>query len=83
MELVLKKQPRKYLASVDRNTREKLNHALDDLKELNGDIVKLAGKKNLYRLKIEHYRIIFSYSGGRIIIVEAIDTRTNVKYRRY
>lgn len=33
--------------------------------------------------KIAHYRIIFAYSGGEIIIIEAIDTRTNIKYRRY
>ncbi|MBQ9413129.1 MAG: addiction module toxin RelE [Oscillospiraceae bacterium] len=83
MELVLRKQPQKYLASVDANTRRKLYLALDGLKELEGDIVKLSGKQNLYRLKIEHYRIIFEYSGGEIIIVETIDTRTNIKYRRY
>ena len=83
MEIVLRKQPQKYLASVDANTRKKLNRALDGLKELEGDIVKLSGKKNLYRLKIEHYRVIFAYSGGEIIVVETIDTRTNIKYRRY
>ena len=83
MEIVLRKQPQKYLASVDAKTRQKLNRALNGLKELEGDIVKLAGKKDLYRLKIEHYRIIFAYSGGEIIVVETIDTRTNIKYRRY
>ena len=83
MEIVLRKQPQKYQASVDANTRNKLNRALDGLKELEGDIVKLSGKKNLYRLKIEHYRVIFAYSGGEIIVVETIDTRTNIKYRRY
>ena len=83
MEIVLKKQPRKYLASVDMDTRKKLGRALEGLRELKGDIVRLAGKKGLYRLKIEHYRIIFSYTGGKIIIVETIDTRTNIKYRRF
>ena len=83
MEIVLRKQPQKYLSSVDVNTRKKLNRALDGLKELEGNIVKLSGKNNLYRLKIEHFRIIFEYNGGEIIIVETIDTRTNIKYRRY
>ena len=32
MELRLKKQPQKYLASVDANTREKLTRALEKLK---------------------------------------------------
>lgn len=83
MELRLKKQPQKYLASVDANTREKLTRALEKLKELDGDIVCINPKKNLFRFKIAHYRIIFAYNGGEIIIVEAIDTRTNIKYRRY
>ena len=83
MEIKLKKQPQKYLASVDAKTREKLNHALEKLKELDGDIVCINQKENLFRFKISHYRIIFSYTGGEIIIVETIDTRTNIKYRRY
>ena len=83
MKIVLRKQPQKYLASVDANMRKKLNLALDGLREMQGDIVRLSGKKNLYRLKIEHYRVIFAYEGGEIIIVETIDSRTNIKYRRY
>lgn len=83
MELKLEKQPKKYLASVDEPTRVKLYRALERLKELDGNIVKLGGTKDLFRMKIDHYRIIFRYSGGEIIIVETIDTRTNIKYRRY
>ena len=82
MELILKKQPKKYLAAADAATREKLWKALDGLKRLEGNIVKLQGKDNLYRLKIDHYRIIFQYNGTEFIIVETIDTRTNIKYRR-
>ena len=81
MEIVLKKQPQKYLASVDGNTREKLYRALEGLKELEGDIVRLKGTKNSYRLKIAHYRILFEYDGkGGVIVVGMIDTRTNIKY---
>lgn len=83
MEIKLKKQPQKYLASVDTATRAKLDRALDKLKELDGDIVCINPKENLFRFKISHYRIIFSYAGGEIIVVETIDTRTNIKYRRY
>ena len=83
MELKLEKQPKKYLASVDEPTRLKLYRALGKLRALDGNIVKLSGTKDLFRMKIDHYRIIFRYNGGEIIIVEAIDTRTNIKYRRY
>lgn len=83
MEIKLEKQPVKYLASLDSPTRAKLVRALEGLKELKGDIVKLKGTDNLYRLKINHYRIIFKYDGKEIIIVSTINTRTNIKYRRF
>lgn len=83
MEIRLEKQPQKYLASVGVPTRCKLYRALEGLQTLDGNIVRLRGTKNLFRLKIDHYRIIFQYNGGEIIIVETIDTRTNIKYRRY
>lgn len=81
MEIKLKKQPQKYLAAVDANTRQKLYKALDQLSRLEGDIVPLAGHKNLYRYKIAHYRIIFEWNKGEIVItVIEINTRTNIKY---
>lgn len=81
MEIKLKKQPRKYLASVDENTRKKLNKALDELSRLEGDIKPLKGKPNRYRYKIAHYRILFERDKGNIVItVIEINTRTNIKY---
>lgn len=77
------KQAAKYLDSVDGPTREKLYRALEKLKDLDGDIVCINPKENVFRFKISHYIIIFRYSGGEIIIVQTIDTRTNIKYRRY
>lgn len=43
MELYLKKQPRKYLASVDERTRQKLWKALDEIKTFSGNIDRLDG----------------------------------------
>lgn len=81
IEVHLRKQPRKYLASVDERTRKKLLKALDGLSSLSGDIVKLKGYENFYRLKIPHYRILFTINEqGQIIVVETINTRTNIKY---
>lgn len=81
MELRLKKQPQKYLAGVDENTRRKLLRALDQLSRLEGDIKPLTGKKNLFRYKIPHYRIIFEWIKGEIVItVIEINTRTNIQY---
>ena len=68
MELKLKKQPQKYLASVDAPTRKKLYRALDSLSRLEGDIVPLKGYANRYRYKILHYRITFEWVKGEIVI---------------
>ena len=81
MRLKLKKQPQKYLASVDANTRRKLYKALEQLARVEGDIVPLAGQKNLYRFKISHYRILFERIKGELVItVVEINTRTNIHY---
>ena len=81
MEIKLKKQPQKYLSSVDEATRKKLYKALDQLSVLEGDIVPLAGQTTRYRYKIPHYRIIFEWVKGELVIlVLEINTRTNIKY---
>ncbi len=81
MEIKLKKRAQKYLDSVDENTRKKLYKALDQLSRFEGDIVHLAGTKNRYRYKIAHYRILFEWVKGEIVItVIEINTRTNIKY---
>ena len=82
MEIVLKKQPRKYLQAVDSKTRRKLEAALEELSRLEGDIVPIRGVKNMYRYKIDHYRILFERIKGELVItVIEINTRTNIKYR--
>ncbi len=81
MELKLKKRAQKYLASVDENTRSKLMKALDQVSRMEGDIKSLHGQPNRYRYKIAHYRILFEWVKGDIIItVVEINTRTNIKY---
>lgn len=83
MECILKKRAQKYLDSVDGNTRRKLYKALDKLTRWEGDIVPLEGQKDRYRLKIDHYRILFEWRKGEIIIVVVdITARTNAYKRR-
>lgn len=83
MEYILKKRAQKYLDSVDTNTRKKLYNALDKLARWEGDIVPLEGQKDRYRFKIDHYRILFEWHKGEIIIVVVdITTRTNAYRRR-
>ena len=81
MEIRLRKQAQKYLDAVDEPTRKKLYKALEQLAQLKGDIRPLKGMQNLYRFKIQHYRILFEWVKGEIVItVIEINTRTNIKY---
>ena len=81
MEIVLKKQPMKYLEIVDKKTRKKLYKALEQISEFKGNIKRLEGYKNRYRYKLEHYRITFDWIKGEIIIsVIEINTRSNIIY---
>ncbi len=83
MELRLEKQPRKYLAKVDEATRQKLYKALEQIAELRGNIVPLAGHKNRFRYKIDHYRITFDWIKSEIVIrVVEINARSNINYKR-
>jgi mRNA-degrading endonuclease RelE of RelBE toxin-antitoxin system len=57
--------------------------AIEGLKTEQGDIAKIKGS-DFYRLKIDHYRIIFSYDSERdVACIEEINTRTNIKYKEW
>ena len=64
-------------------TRNIIYKALDDVRELKGNIVKLARTINNYRYKIYHYRIIIRLDKNVEIVITVIDTRINIKYRKY
>jgi mRNA-degrading endonuclease RelE of RelBE toxin-antitoxin system len=75
MEISKRKQPLKYLKSTDKNTRAKLLAAIDGLLEWKGDIVKIKGT-DMFRLKIDHYRIGFKVDAQNgVISVEIIAPR--------
>jgi mRNA-degrading endonuclease RelE of RelBE toxin-antitoxin system len=78
MKIELKKQPKKYMDKCLRSDYAKISKALIELKTLQGNIRKLEGSKNEYRVKIPPFRIIFKYdSVNKIIIVTKITTRGN------
>ena len=64
MHVALNKQAEKYLLKCDKAAYNKLSRALTGLKNLEGDIVRLQGIKNTFRLRIPPYRIIFEHVLG-------------------
>ncbi|MDR1117663.1 MAG: type II toxin-antitoxin system RelE/ParE family toxin [Oscillospiraceae bacterium] len=78
MIIKLKKQAEKYLRKTDANTYQKLKKAIHGLESLQGDIIRLEGTDK-YRLKIYHYRIIFTYDSEHdYIVIEKIGSRGDV-----
>lgn len=76
MQIVLKKQPTKYLNKCSQKTYAKLDKDLSGLEDWEGDIKALQGRKDEYRLKVPPFRIIFTYvKGDDVITVTKIDTR--------
>jgi mRNA-degrading endonuclease RelE of RelBE toxin-antitoxin system len=65
MKTKLKKSAEKYLLKLPKRQYDKLMSALAGLENLEGDIVRLHGKKDTYRLKTPPYRILFEYSPGK------------------
>jgi len=76
VKIAFGKQAEKYLVKCDKKTYDRLKDAIDGLLEGGGDIVKLQGKKDTYRLKKPPYRIIFRVDEKlNIIYIEGIYPR--------
>ena len=79
LKVELRKQPEKYLSKCTESEYNKINGALSDLENLKGDIKKLQGRKDEYRVKLPPFRIIFVYDKvSKTITVTKIDTRGDV-----
>ena len=78
MKFLYSKTSIKYLQKLERNVARKLVEAIEKLPS-EGDIGKLKGKKikNIFRLRIGKYRIIYSLEKEIIKIIK-IDTRGDV-----
>lgn len=79
MHIEIKKQPEKYMDKCTQSDFDKLDNAIEGLRTLQGDIVKLKGRTDEYRLKTPPFRIIFKYcKKKKVIIITKIDTRGDV-----
>ena len=79
MNIYLSKQAEKYLEQCDNKTYSRLQAAIDGLADFKGDIVKLQGRKDEYRLSRPPYRIIFTHvAGSNDIHIKQIGPRGDV-----
>ena len=66
MEFKYSKQEVKYINAADKPTKERLKDAIHSLPL--GDVKKLQGYQNDYRLRVGNIRVIFSIEDETIII---------------
>jgi mRNA-degrading endonuclease RelE of RelBE toxin-antitoxin system len=84
--MVISKVANKFLSKADKATVKKMEKAFGHIKKNEGYIEPLKKlqscvKDDLYRYKMEHYRIIFQRTSSGIVIKE-IGTKNDMKMRR-
>lgn len=77
MDIKYSKQAYKYLSKLHKPKAKKIITAINRLPDREGDIKKIRGIENLYRLRVDDYRVLFSPEYD-IIKIEKIDTRGGI-----
>jgi len=64
------------LRALPRDTRRLIGGKLDRMQDdLSGDIKKLKGFKDKYRLRAGNYRVLFELEGGTIVVYDVGDRK--------
>ena len=84
--MVVAKAAQKVLDRADKPSVKKLNKALTNIENNVGHIeplkqIQRGMEDDLYRYKMEHYRIIFKRTPSELTI-KSITTKSNTKFRR-
>ena len=80
--VILKKKAKKFLDSLSLNNKKRIISAIEKLPEI-GDVKKLSGHDEYFRLRVGDYRIIYTIDNGKyIILVINIGNRGEI-YKRY
>jgi mRNA interferase RelE/StbE len=66
----------KTLERMDASTKQRIREGVSKIPA--GDIVKLQGHTNLYRLRVGNWRVVFSYVEADKVLVEKIAPRGQV-----
>ena len=65
-QLIIDKGALKFISKQPIQAKKRLLQAISKLPE--GDVIKMSGKFNLYRLRVGSYRIIYTIDNNRLII---------------
>jgi mRNA interferase RelE/StbE len=68
-EMEFKDEAKAALRALPDDVRKQIGFRLHQLQQdFSGDLKKLKGSKNEYRLRVGNYRVLFELSGKRIIV---------------
>ena len=83
-KLLLKREAAKYLASLDKPTRDRIKKALEGLTRIppEGDIRPRTGMKGWFRLRVGSYRVVFQINEDEHTIYVAIIGPRGDAYKR-
>jgi len=76
MQIEISKKAAKAIARMDAVVKNRIWQGLNYIPK--GDIVPLKGASGSYRLRIGHWRILFSYPAPHVILVEDIAPRGQI-----
>ena len=79
MKIIYKKQAEKVLDRMDVTTNRRVKDAIEKLPE--GDVRRIIGRPEQYRLRVGDWRIAFIFINKETIAVEYISSRGNI-YKR-
>jgi len=76
LNIVYYKQAVKSLERLDASTKQRIKHGIMGIPK--GDIKKLQGHTEIYRLRVGDWRIVFSYPDDNTVLIEKISPRGEV-----
>jgi mRNA interferase RelE/StbE len=68
-EIEIKAEAKAALSALPEEARREIGYRLHRLQqEFSGDVKKLKGSKNEYRLRVGNHRVLFELAGKRIVV---------------
>ncbi len=81
-QFIIKKPAKKFIDGLPINERRRIVDAIEQLPDI-GDIKRLQGHNDLYRLRVGTYRIIYTVDNGKLVICVIDAGNRGQIYNRY
>lgn len=81
-QIIVKKRAKKFIDKLPLNDKRRIVLAIEQLPN-NGDIKSLKGQNNLFRLRVNDYRIIYTVDNGELIVYVIDAGNRGQIYNRY